>query len=46
MRPIEMPKDIFVDTAIALRDTINQFFGFLQEVAVGRDLMTFLAVIL
>ena len=46
MRPIALPKDIFVDTAIVLRDTINQFFGFLQEVAVGRDLKTFLAVIL
>ena len=46
MRPIALPKDIFVDTAIVLRDTINQFFGFLLEVAVGRDLKTFLAVIL
>jgi len=45
MRPIALPKDIFVDTAIVLRDTINQFFGFLLEVAVGRDLKTFLAVI-
>lgn len=44
MRPIALPKDIFVDAAIALRDQINQFLGFLQEVAVGRDLKTFLAV--
>ena len=45
MRPIALPKDIFVDTAIVLRHTINQFLGFLLEVAVGRDLKTFLAVI-
>jgi len=46
MRPIALPKDIFVDAAIAFSDQINRFLGFLQEVAVGKDLKTFLAVIL
>lgn len=44
MRPIALPKDIFVDAAIASSDQINRFLGFLQEVAVARDLKTFLAV--
>lgn len=44
MRPIVLPKEIFVDAAIALRDQINRFLGFLQEVAIGRDVKTFLAV--
>jgi len=44
MSPIALPKDIFVNAAIALSDQINRFLGFLQEVAVGRDVKTFLAV--
>lgn len=44
MRPIALPKDIFVDAAIALRDKINSLLGFLQEVAIERDVKTFLAV--
>ncbi|XP_057864545.1 reticulon-like protein B8 [Cryptomeria japonica] len=41
---ISLPEDIFVTAAIALSNEINRFLSFLQDVASGKDLKTFLVV--
>eukprot|EP01018_Ginkgo_biloba_P029529 Gb_22667 [translate_table: standard] len=41
---VALPEDLFVKSAIALRAEINRFLDFLQDVASGRDLKTFLVV--
>ncbi|KAH9315497.1 hypothetical protein KI387_024124, partial [Taxus chinensis] len=44
MPRIAVPEDIFIIAAIALRNEVNRFLTFLQDVATGRDLKTFIGV--
>lgn len=42
---VVLPEDLFVNVAVAIGSQINQFLGFIQDAACGRNLKQFLVVV-
>lgn len=41
-----LPKELFVNAAVSVGAQVNQFLGFIQDVAIGRDVKQFAMVVL
>ncbi|KAJ6797088.1 reticulon-like protein B8 [Iris pallida] len=42
---VVLPEDLFINVAVAIGDQINQFLGYIQDAACGRNLKRFLVVV-